>query len=342
VGGSGDKVERKALMTPEAVVEAGLEERIRLFLQPEHLAALGGDIRAIPDLHAPIANRAAESRLTIVTKKLVVATKADADALAAVPQVSPKEWGARVNYDLTHWTPWIADGWALHHGGGPNPAGDAPFTIAKEMAVLRAWEAFHIDVRKWRGIAYNYAIGQTGTLYRLRGEQANGAHYSNDDVDQDGFSDNYEKRAVVLIMGEGQIMSEAMKATFSSFWAESPNTWGVWGHGEIAASGGHSTSCPGVGPQAWIDAEGYKEGGVVVWPTLLRKGDKHPMVRVLRGMLYSLDHLQATGDVNNGHNFSPTVDAGVRSFQGDAGVAVDGVVGPVTRAAIYAALERTK
>ena len=79
--------------------------------------------------------------------------------------VAPAAWGARVNYDLwtDHFTP--KDEIDIHYGGGPNTAGSVTGVdadqLSDERAVLRGWEAFHIDSRGWRGIAYNFADCRT-------------------------------------------------------------------------------------------------------------------------------------------------------------------------------------
>lgn len=165
--------------------------------------------------------------------------------------LSPRQWGARINYDA--WervTP--KDKWIVHYGG---PAvGDYNAGPDREEAVLRAWEAFHIDSKGWSGIAYNYAIGNSGVLYRLRGENAGG--HTRGDYEPDGRSENSEGRAVVFILGDGQEPSLEAKATFALMWGEQPLP--IIGHKDVAlhGTGGTSTACPGKDLYDWI-----KEGG---------------------------------------------------------------------------------
>lgn len=109
--------------------------------------------------------------------------------------VSPAEL-ARVTYDSKNWIPWTPDKWVNPFGG--RAVSRIYDGAERETAVLRAWEWFHLS-NGWLGIAYNYAIGQSGTLYRLRGEQRSGA--KSGDADWDGKPENHEAWAVVFILG---------------------------------------------------------------------------------------------------------------------------------------------
>ena len=165
-------------------------------------------------------------------------------------QVSPAQWGARINYDSKNWLPWNPDKWVIHYLGGVSSAAVAPFSTAKEMTKLRQVEAHHIDGNGWQGIAYNYAIGQTGTLYRLRGEQRSGA--TSGDADNDGIPENHEARAVLFILGGTQTPSDASLSAFSEFWATDPMP--VIGHRDST-----DTECPGDKLYAWIQEGGYED-----------------------------------------------------------------------------------
>jgi hypothetical protein len=160
--------------------------------------------------------------------------------------VPPTGWGARVDYDQWNdpYTP--DDGIALHHGGSSDyPAHRKPYSQDKEMAQLRGWEAFHIDGRGWRGIAYGWGLGQSGTLYRLRGWNTYGAHLG--DVDGDGIANNAEILPVVFIGSGSRVsLSPAAEATLVRFrrYAETvaPEATRLYGHKEIQAK---PTACPG-------------------------------------------------------------------------------------------------
>lgn len=154
----------------------------------------------------------------------------------------------------------------IHYGGGPNTAGRLLKTVEDdtvirrllrpvdqqvsiEMAQLQSWEEYHVFSQGWRGIAYNFAIGQSGRIYVLRGWNNNGAHYSNDDVDYDGIPSNVEGVAIVMIMGGHQKPSRRMKRAFRRLRRYLEQSMGhglpLYGHFEVAESGGHGTKCPG-------------------------------------------------------------------------------------------------
>lgn len=160
--------------------------------------------------------------------------------------VSPAEWGAKENYD--NWDDVFTpdDGIGLHHGGGADyPAHNEPYSQAKEIAQIRSWEVYHIS-KGWRGIAYGWAIGQTGTVYRLRGWNRYGAHLG--DLDGDGIVNNEEIIPVVFIgSGNHATLSPAAHEAFLALRAwmevESGHSLPLWGHKEVQTN--KLTSCPG-------------------------------------------------------------------------------------------------
>jgi peptidoglycan hydrolase-like protein with peptidoglycan-binding domain len=64
------------------------------------------------------------------------------------------------------------------------------------------------------------------------------------------------------------------------------------------------------------------------WP-LVRKGDREHPVRTLQHLLRARDHAVAVDGI-----FGPLTDAAVRAFQGEKNLTVDGIVGPRTWAAL--------
>lgn len=163
--------------------------------------------------------------------------------------VSPRAWGATIDYDTKTWRPWNPDKYVLHYGGDAvRGADDGP---GREQAVLRAWEHYHVNSKGWQGIAYNYAIGQSGTLYRLRGENRSGA--TSGDYEPDGIPENHEARAVVFILGGVQEPSEAALDTFRQMWAADPMP--VIGHRQASTTG---TLCPGTHLMRFIQGKEYE------------------------------------------------------------------------------------
>ena len=165
--------------------------------------------------------------------------------------VLPREWGAQVDYLAHDWTPWAADKTVVHYGGNAvTGAYDGP---ARERTVLRIYEQSHLS-RGWRGIAYAYAIGMSGTLYVLRGEQASGA--TSGDYEGDGIPENHEARAVLFIMGGDQIPTPEALDTFRKLYALTPvdQQETVIGHRDVKGT----TRCPGPFLLDWVHTEQYK------------------------------------------------------------------------------------
>jgi hypothetical protein len=121
-----------------------------------------------------------------------------------------------------------------------------------------------------------------------------------------------------------------------------------WSAGRCIAHGEWTRRKKGDPDYMWrniIDLRGEIQSrldGSDPWPKWLVRRNLHPKVRVLRGMLYSLGYLRKTADWKQGEFFTAAVEAAVRAFQLDHGLVVDGIVGPKTRVALYAALAETE
>ena len=96
---------------------------------------------------------------------------------------------------------WVPDKWVIHYGGNASFGATVPGDPVAEMRALRVYEQSHLS-RGWRAIAYNYAVGNSGLVYRLRGENPSGA--TSGDYEGDGVPENAEARAVLWIGGLGQ------------------------------------------------------------------------------------------------------------------------------------------
>ena len=183
---------------------------------------------------------------------------------------TPVDWGAQVN-TLVWSDVWVEkDKLVLHHGGGPNQAGsinpDPVAQVEDEIRQVRSWEAFHLS-KPHRAIDYGFLLGQSGNIYVGRGFNLSGAHWNNDDVDDDGIPENHEALAVCAILGSGQSMSNEMREAFHRLWRWTEDIlgheMGLSYHKEVAASGSRydSTACPGSERIAWI--ESLRAGGSV-------------------------------------------------------------------------------
>ena len=210
--------------------------------------------------------------------------------------VSPLIWSATVDYDGWDDPYHRKDKLAVHYEGGPQPTAELPAEliaeidlmvasfpkrpklakhpwlwwrffhspewsaqIEREKRVCRGIESYHINVKKWRGGAYSGVVGPSGTFYRFRGWNRTGAHWSNDDIDYDGVSENDEAYAVMFILGGAQEPTIYAWRTLKKLRRWVQRQMGVrimpFGHREIALSGGHIASCPGWPLQARIVAK---------------------------------------------------------------------------------------
>ncbi len=148
---------------------------------------------------------------------------------------------------------WVPDKVVVHWGGATVP----PITKFGERRLLRGWQRFHIDSRGWRDIAYNYAVGNSGTTYRLRGWNPSGA--TSGDFEGDGIPENNEAVACVWLGGSGGRISDKAYAAMGGLVRDvltvidlEPDV--VIGHRDVKGA----TTCPGNGWITWIRAEGWQ------------------------------------------------------------------------------------
>ena len=128
---------------------------------------------------------------------------------------------------------WEPDKWIIHYGGNPTVAADDP---TKETWALRVYEQSHLS-RGWRAIGYNYAVGNSGTTYRLRGENPSGA--TSGDYEPDGIPENNEGRAVLWLGGGAQQPTQAAYTAMRNLIMQDPMP--VIAHKDVKGT----TSCPG-------------------------------------------------------------------------------------------------
>lgn len=272
--------------------------------------------------------------------------------LLKLDQYAPEDWGADIDYDS--WDDRTNTSQVFVHWGGP-PVRDsaADGNVNGEKAQLRAYEDFHVRGKGWRGLAYDWAIGQSGTLYRVRGAAKSAA--TSGDVDEDGFHNNVEGEAILCMVGQGQEPSEAMLTTLAKV-IETLEYEEVYTHEE---AGGIATACPGPELRAWVEAfrsgadeapdasdddaadedvdedekpsekpSSKKEWYDVKVP-LVKRGQRSQHVRIVQYLLGLYGN-----SVNVDGIFGPETERGVRGFQSKRGLYNDGIVGPKTWGAL--------
>lgn len=134
-------------------------------------------------------------------------------------------WGARLpKYVNAIQSP--VEGIFIHYRG----PGGAP---ADEAAALRQDQNYHMDVKGWSDIAYSWAVGNSGRIYRLRGWGIRGGHTA-------GWNDR--SHAVLWIGGDDGTPSEAALDSIAIVVNESRQRYRGFcqGHRDV-----NPTSCPG-------------------------------------------------------------------------------------------------
>jgi hypothetical protein len=161
-----------------------------------------------------------------------------------IPIIDQAEWGSSKIYGdgelAGTWDPQYV---VIHWGGWTEEVSED-----EEDDQLRAWQRYHLG-KGWRDIAYNYAVGESGKLYRLRGENPSGATSGRTPT---GERWNAVAVNVVWIGGKSDTSgpSQAAQATMQRFIEE--RGFPVLGHQQT----GKATACPG--PE-WLD---FIENGI--------------------------------------------------------------------------------
>ncbi len=189
-------------------------------------------------------------------------------------------WRSQRIYDDGNLTGlWVPDKAVVHWGGSTTP----PDSPSGERRLLRGWQRYHLG-RGWRDIAYNYAVGNSGTIYRLRGWNPSGA--TSGDYEGDGIPENNEAVACVWLGGSNGEISTAAYASMAALVGEvlavidhTPDV--VIGHRDVKgqdAQGRWSTTCPGDEWAEWISKEGWTpppgadpEEDEMTWRTALQR-----------------------------------------------------------------------
>lgn len=185
----------------------------------------------------------------------------------------------------------------IHWGGGTSQV-----PADSEAQRLRIWQRYHIHSRGWQDIAYNYAVGDSGLIYRLRGEN-HGGHTSGVDVET-GEPWNVVGMGVVWIGGlaDPDGPSEAAKDAMSRVCRAAG--YPVLGHRET----GKRTQCPGSDWIQWIAQRPWEEN---MWPTFGDIDDAGLRRFSVETWQLKLAHLEGFTYVSGSTN-PPIVAAGMR------------------------------
>ncbi len=198
---------------------------------------------------------------------------------------------------------------------------------------IRQW---HL-ARGWRDIGYHYVITQDGTRhFGRKPETSLGAHVAGHNTNKIGICvTGGLRRATGANVGVDTRNREQIAAQIAltrELLSRHPRAV-LCGHRDLTP-----TQCPAYDVAAWwrsVQGQGEAqppkkaEGPVTSYP-VTRRGSRGAIVRKLQEALSAAGYLSAPSD----GVFGPVTEAAVRSFQRDAGIDVDGLVGPMTWAAL--------
>lgn len=169
---------------------------------------------------------------------------------AAAPVILPRSWWTsrdpkgttaldygRVTHSVVHW-PGSGSAAIGKHAGD-----QAAYDLAVQRA-LRGWQAYHMDAKGWRDIAYSVAVDQLGRIITLRGLSV-----------WDGATKDWGGRSVSIlaVLGNAEVPTDAMKAGIVAAQKLADGRKGsalvkAW-HSKLI-----STTCPGPLLTAWAKA----------------------------------------------------------------------------------------
>lgn len=211
--------------------------------------------------------------------------------------ITRAEWGARPPSRRLASVPWHQrTAFMVHHSGGP---------AGQSVKAIQEWA---MDGRGFSDIFYNLLITPDGRLFEGRGMTRLGAHCV-----------GWNRAAIgVCLIGDDLLTAaarETLRATYLSACRKSGRTLDVLGHRDKAV-----TDCPGTGTLRWL-----RSGGLS--PRTLRPADP-PM----RGD--DVRRVQDVVGVKVDGIYGPRTTAAVKAWQRAHELVADGIVGPLTRAAM--------
>ncbi len=230
--------------------------------------------------------------------------------------VSRTKWGARKATPPTNITPQYG-GIAIHYIGGKGKI--TPKSHLKCASIVRGIQQYHMSNNGWADIAYSFLVCQHGYVFEGRGigrrTAANGT-----------TSGNQNFYAVCGLVNDADSPTDSMKNGIKDacvYLRQRGNAGKrIVGHKNLI-----TTSCPGPIYKWILDGsfQGKKGSPGNRYPGILKVGSKGPSVKKLQQQLilkkYSLPKYGADGDFGN------ETQSAVKSFQRDAKILVDGIVG---------------
>lgn len=196
-------------------------------------------------------------------------------------------------------------------------------TMEQEAARLRGWRNYHVGMLGWADIGYNYAIGQSGRIYTLRGDRVGGHCYGH----------NSTTLGVLFIVGDNEELTPAAKASFRALRATLRNrgaSSGVWGHTEMS---GNSTRCPGPKIMRNIRSGELTGTPVAAAPKVDPTDLLHPWrtsTRVKGMSAEQVRTIQAAVGVKVDGKYGDATGGAVKALQEAVGLTADGIYGPTT------------
>ncbi|MGD9481888.1 peptidoglycan-binding protein [Streptomyces sp. TRM70308] len=234
--------------------------------------------------------------------------------------ITPRaQWGARAPREQTR-TTWSArQGFTVHYSAGPT------------TQTPRQIQNYHMDVRQWSDIGYNFLVDRYGRAYEGRGWLTVGAHATGHNTSHIG---------VCFIGGDGDATAAA-KTTIRALYRKANALAGraltPTYHGGLP---GNSTSCPGADLRAWV--RGGMDGEDVPIDERPAPGDPGgggmTSVRSVAAQQRAVNSLGYSPALAVDGIWGPNTDAGVRWLQRRVGVTDDGLWGPNTESAYTAYL----
>lgn len=237
--------------------------------------------------------------------------------------ISRDQWGATApNKALQGWPSGQPSSWTLHYEGV-----DVAIDEGDYAPRVRNIQAYH-QRTGYSDIAYNFVVAPNGQVFEGRGWDYRSAAQANG---------NPVSLAICYLGGPNTELTDQAKAAMN--WLIGQRPLQVLPHRHWLA-----TACPGEQILAWLDAGRPDSGGVPPAPpilvaptpdtvTFVRPGQRGDAVRIVQDKVRAHGFNPGPSDGIYGKNTG----AAIRAFQGSRGLAADGIVGPLT----WAALEQT-